>query len=438
MRWAAAVLGASLAAAAQEPAPRADLVFTFTAEQGWALTVEGERDLFAVTERELTQGLQPNIRLGNTPPPPPVPQPRTNPPPPRPKEPPPLPGSRPAAGSMTYKRIQGDPFKVDGTLTLRADGTVSLAFQKISYADSGQRWWIEWEKEKLRTSELGGPGKWSGTRAEASSRLESIEKGLTEMYLRAVSPQKPEEARPSVGLAPSAHEPGRRLYVQMCLEEQLGLLLLARLEGAPLGKTLWPAEVAKFPPRAIGVARSVVDRLVLQAAGEIAPLKVRTARGRSVKDQPWDGQGPAVVAPGWMDGTAWAAEQRKPFQEAHRRLADLAAATSATGIDASAWGSAVQRELDRLEEGARLALPARLPGVQDPLLVPRILAPARATYDFKEDLDVKEGKAVSSHAESLGLLRDLDLAYFVSGPNRWRAGKVRLETLYKGQVKARP
>ncbi len=437
-RWAAAVLGASLAAWAQDPAPRADLVFTFTADQGWALTADGERDPFAFNDRTLTQGLQPNIRLPNSSPPQPNPQPRTNPPPPRPPNPPPVPVSKLASNPMTYRRIQGDPFKVEGTLTLRADGAVSVACQKISYADTAQRWWIELEREKVRTSDLGGPGKWSGTRAEWSLRLEALEKGLTDLYLRAMTPQRPEELRAQVWAAPGAPDAGRRLYVTMCLEEQLGLLLLARLDGAALGKSLWPAEVAKFPPRAIQVARSLVDRLVLQAAGELAPLRVRTIRSRSVKDLPWDGRGPAVVAFGWADGAAWLVEQRKPFQEAHGRLADLAAASSTGGIDAATWGSAVQREIDRLEEAYRAAPLARPPSLQDPLFLPRILSPGRATYDFKEELDVKEGKVVSSRAESLGLLRDLEVAFFVSGPNRWRESKLRLETLYKGHVKAAP
>jgi hypothetical protein len=420
--------------AAQDPPRPADLVYTFTAEQGWALSVENERELFTVSERELTQGITPNLRLSQDPSG--TSTPLVNPPTVKPS-PKPAP-AKPAAGApIVYRRIQGEPFKVEGTLTLRGDGTVSLAYRKLHYSDSGQRWWIEFEKDKVRTTDLGGSGKWSGTRAEWLQRLEALEKALGDTYVRALTPQPADEPRPAIGLVPSGQDSGRRLYVASCLEEQLSLLLLARLEGAALGKTLWPAEVAKYPPRAIAGTRAFVDRLVLQATGEIAPLKVRSTRTRSVKDLAWDAQGPAVPAFSWGDGAAWMAEQGKPLQESRRRLEDLANQTRLTGIDPVAWGAAVRAELSRLEDQQKTA-PAVKPAGFEGLLLPRVLAAGRATYDFKEELDAKDGKVASSEADSLGLVRDLEVAFFVSGANRWHASRVRVETVYKGQVKLKP
>ena len=429
-----ATLGAWILAlgAAQDPPRPADLVYTFTAEQGWVLSVENERELFKVSERDLTQGITPNLRLSQNPQDPQNP-PVLNPPTTAKASSKPAP-AKPSGGPIVYRRIQGDPFKVEGALTLRADGTASLAWQKIHYSDSGQRWWIEFDKDKVRSSDLGGAGKWSGTRAEWLQRLESLEKALTDTYARALTPQPPEEPRAAIGLVPSGQDSGRRLYVTACLEEQLSLLLLARVEGAALGKTLWPAEVAKYPPRAIAGTRALVDRLVLQATGEIAPLKVRAVRGRAVKDQPWDVQGPAVPAFSWGDGAAWMAEQGKPFQEARRRLEDLANQTRVTGIDPVAWGAAVRAELSRLEDRQKVGPAVKAAGFEG-LLLPRVLSVGRATYDFKEDLEAKDGKVASSQTDSLGLVRDLDVAFFVSGVNRWHASRMRVETVYKGQVK---
>jgi hypothetical protein len=288
----------------------------------------------------------------------------------------------------------------------------------------------------VRTLELGGASKWSGTRPEWARRLDELERAFVDAYLKAVTPQKPEAARGAVGLAPSAPEPGRRLFVASCLEEQLVVLLLSRLEGAVLTKTLWPAECAAYPPRAVQLARSVVERLVAQCLGEIAPAKARASRGRAVKDQPWDGSGLAVPTLQWPDGAAWAAEQSKPLLEARRKLADLATQSTLNGgIEESVWRDAVRREVEAAEAALRVVVPAKPPTVQDPLLTPRLLAAGKATYDFKEDLDLKEGAVDSSSVEAQGTAQDFDVAFFVSGPNRWKSSRLRLETWYRGQVK---
>lgn len=421
-------LAALRGAAAQEPPARtvtADVTFTFTVEQGWSLTAESERELFSVTERDLVQGLTPTFRLNPNQPNPNTPFRTTN------------PNPRPAPQNpSTFRRTRGDPLKAEGGVTLHADGKAVFSFQKIEYWDASQRWWIEFEAQKIRTFELGGVNKWRGTRPEWIARLEDLEKACIDKYLKAVTPQKPEDLRAQIGLVPTAQEPGRRLFVTQCLEEQLAILLLARLDGAPLTRTLWPAECAKYPPRAIQITRGLIDRLVAQCSGELAPPKVKSSRNRSVKDAAWDGPIAALPVFGWSDGVAWAAEQAKPMQEARRRLGELAnQSTLNGGIAELVWADSVRRELQSVEQALAIAVPARFPSVQDPLLEPRLLALGKGVYDCKEDLDLKDGKVTASTLEAQGVMKEMEVAFFMSGTNRWRASRIRFESWYHGRVK---
>jgi hypothetical protein len=123
------------------PTTAADTVYTFTIEQGWRLTAENERELFVWKEQELTQGLNPVIRVN-------------------PNQPPVARKRRSSADSWsnpsTFRGSQGDPLKAEGSVTLQADGKATFAFTKIEYWDASQRWTIEFEREKIKTVELGG------------------------------------------------------------------------------------------------------------------------------------------------------------------------------------------------------------------------------------------------------------------------------------------
>ena len=250
-----------------------------------------------------------------------------------------------------------------------------------------------------------------------------------------MTPQRPDDLKGQIGLAPAPQETGRRLYVTQCLEEQLAVLLLSRLDGAIITRTLWPAEVAKYPARAIQIARSLIDRLMLQCSGELTPPKLKASRSRSIHDAPWDGSIAALPTFPWTDGAAWAAEQTKPFEEARKRLSDLATASATNGgIDDQTWNNAITRELQTLSTVA-VTVPARPATPQDALFQPRLLAPGKGIFDCKEDLDAKEGRVASDDLEAHGLIKDMDVAYFVSGSNRWHASKIRLETWYHGKVK---
>jgi len=437
----ALVLLAGIApASAQDPPVRTapdETTFSLNVQQGWTLHVTAESILLAVTEKQLTKGLEPQFRTLTTDPTqqPFPPQRRVNLPPP-PGTPPRLRASSADTGRpASVTRRSGDPLKLEGAVTMRADGTATFSFKRVEYWDASQRWWIEFEEQKVRAHELGGTTKWSGSRADWKNRLDSLEDSFVQTYLKAVTPHKAEEARRGLGLNVAAQEPaGRRLFVTACLEEQLGVLLLARLDGAALTKTLWPAETAKYPPKAILMARALVERILAQCAGELAPAKARTARSRSVREQPWTGQGPTVPIFPWEDGAAWAAEQDKLFQEAWKRLADLTTRShQGYGIEESIWRNAVKREIEALQEASKVASLTRTPTVSD-AIAPRVLDPGKGTYDYKEDLDLKDGKVVASDAETEGTLKDAEVAFLHSGSNQWRIARARIDTWYKGKV----
>src|SRR6185295_4723602 len=100
-----------------------------------------------------------------------------------------------------------------GTLILAADGW-RVKFKRIEYWDRSQRYWIEFGDDKIRTHELGGLEKWTGTRAEWSTRLEKFETALLDAYLKVLTPQKPGPAIDKLGLdGIAAPEPAWRLFV---------------------------------------------------------------------------------------------------------------------------------------------------------------------------------------------------------------------------------
>src|SRR5437773_49004 len=129
-----AALAALPGVAAQDAPGRTtteDVTYTFTVEQGWKFIADGERELFAASERDLTKGLSPLLV-----------QPSDNDPsqPLRPTTPGrPRAGAPPTNSSTTFDRAQRDPFKVEGSVILRADGSATFSFKKIEYWDGSQR-----------------------------------------------------------------------------------------------------------------------------------------------------------------------------------------------------------------------------------------------------------------------------------------------------------
>src|SRR5438445_2987165 len=200
----AALPGVALEARQDAPGRTAteDVTYAFTMEQGWKFIADGERELFAASEKDLTKGLspllvQPSSDNGFN-------QPLRPTTPGRPR------ASLPPSSASTFGRTQKDPFKVEGSVILRVDGSATLSFKKIEYWDGSQRWWIDFEDQKIRTLELGGTSKWSGTRQEWAARLDHLDTAFIETYLKAVSPQKREEHAGKIGLAPPAQDSGRR------------------------------------------------------------------------------------------------------------------------------------------------------------------------------------------------------------------------------------
>lgn len=389
-----------------------DVVFAITVEQGWTLTADAERALVSISDRDLSRGLAPVFRAPRTTEERDAStrfQPRDTGEAPRP------PGA--------FSRTRNDPLRLDGTLTLHEDGTSTVAFRKLDYWDSVQRWWIEFDGPKVRTGELGGVQKWSGSRREWLDRLADLERRFIQAYRQVVTPQGAEEAKPGIGFAPTGQEAGRRLFVTFCLEDQLAVLLLARLDGARLSKAAWPEEVAAYPPRAVEMARGLIARVERQAAGDLAAAKTR-------KPARWDGEGDLVPHFVLADGAAWAVEQARPVQEARRRLEALAAGSfAAGGILESAWTAEVRRERILAEAALRVPVPERPAGATGELLAPRRLSAGHGVYEVD---------AAGARVEVRGAVRDLEVAFFVSGTNQWRMSRVRFDAWYKAEVKRKP
>ena len=426
-----ALLAAAMPAPAQDRPGRtrsSESVFSFEFKQGWTIRAGTEQDLVAVDERELTRGIAPRLFIQRRDPNDPATRPA-----PRRRDTSP-PAGRPVRPSVI--QTHGDPIAAEGTLTLPGDGSCRLSFTRLEYSDDNQRWWIDFSRSKIRAFKLGGRLRWSGTREEWKTRLSVLELACLAAYLKAVTPQTPERERPTIRVAGlTAKEPGLRLFVTSCLEEQLVALLLARINGASIEGTLWPAEVAVYPRRVILMARSIVERLLAQAAGEAAPKEARDVRSRAVKNKPWTRPLVAVPSFHWGNEAAWAVGKRKVIREAHDRLAKLSERLQTTGaISSIVWDNAVRRERDAIEKASAVDPLGQTPTVKD-VLAPRSISAGKRTFGFKEKLRVEDGKVLSSEVKSYGLVRDWELAFFHSGTNRWRTCRIRFDIWYRGEVK---
>ncbi|MBV8882244.1 MAG: hypothetical protein JO332_19970 [Planctomycetaceae bacterium] len=415
------------AAAAQDTPPPTYLV---SVEQGWKFSADGEVDFPNVQENDLVAGITPKFTLKTS----------MNWP------------ARDRDGRIMVKpkgfaawRTNGDPLKLEGSLALHSDGACSLTLKRIEYSERLQRATIEFESDKVRTVDLGGKGKWSGTRPEWAARLTSLETTFREAYLKAVTPQKPVAGKDTVGLDIAGDtKAGWRLFATTSLEDQLMVFILARLDGQILEKDKWPTALAEGPERPKMLARALMDRLQSQARGTFATEAAKAQPGRVLKDKPWNGTETAVPTPGWMDGRDWAKDKLRPLGEAHDRLRAMTEETngknSATKrvaiLDPGVWRSAVEEEAKRLRQGLVVDVPSRPPTFADALL-PRTKDSGKATYDFKEKSSVQEGQIQSSDVDVYGLIPDLEAIFFYSGAemNVWRGSLIRLETWYRSKIK---
>ncbi len=417
-------------AAAQDPSPAGPLTCSFTLEQGWKFSADGEVDFPNVQENDLVAGLTPKFTLKTS----------MNWP------------IRDRDGRVMAKpkgfaawKTNGDPLRLEATLTLHSDGACVLGLRRIEYCERLQRAIIEVESEKVRTVDFGGKGKWQGTRSEWLGRVGIQEAAVRDMYLKAVTPQKPAAGRETVGLDIAGDtKAGWRLFVTTSLEDQLVVLILARLDGVRLEKDKWPAEIAEGPERPRLLARALLDRMQAQARGVFGTEASKAQPGRVLKDKPWKGEEPAIPTPGWMDGRDWAKEKMKPLEEAHERLRAMTEETngknSATKrqviLDPGTWRTAVENEAKKLRQGLVVELPAR-PATFDDALLPRTRESGKALYDFKDKTTVQDGQVQASDVDVYGLIPDLEAIFFSSGPdmNVWRGSVIRLETWYRSKMK---
>jgi hypothetical protein len=404
--------------------------YSVSVEQGWRFSADGEVDFPNVQENELVAGLNPKFTLKTS----------MNWP------------ARDRDGRIMVKpkgfaawKTNGDPLKLEASLTLHPDGACALSLKRIEYSERLQRAIIEFDSDKVRTVDLGGKGKWAGTRAEWSGRLAILETAGRETYLKAVTPQKPAAGKESIGLDIAGDtRAGWRLFVTTSLEDQLAVLILARLDGVRLEKDKWPAGLEEGPERPKMLARALLDRLQAQARGTFATEAARTQPGRVLKDKPWKATELAIPTPGWIDGREWAKDKLKPLEEAHERLRALteeqngknSATKRTTVLDPGVWRRAVEDEAKTLRQGIAVAIPSGPPEFADALL-PRTRESGKATYDYKEKSSVQDGQVLSSDADVYGVVPDLEAIFFSSGPdmNVWRGSWIRLETWYRSKIK---
>lgn len=417
-------------AAAQEAPPGGPPTYSVSLEQGWKISADSEVDFPNVQENDLVAGLNPKFTLKTS----------MNWPP------------RDRDGRVMVKpkgsaawKTNGDPLKLEATVTLHPDGACALGLRRIEYSERLQRAVVELEAEKVRTVDLGGKGKWQGTRSEWLGRVGILEAAVRETYLKAVTPQKPAAGKDTVGLDIAGDtRAGWRLFVTTSLEDQQVVLILARLDGVRLEKDRWPAEIAEGPDRPRMLARALIERILAQARGTFTTEAAKAQPGRVLKDKPWKAPEPAIPTPGWMDGRDWAKERMLPLEEAHERLRAMTEETNGkhsttkhqTILDPGVWRTAVETEARRLRQTLVVEVPNHPLTFADALL-PRTREAGKATYDFKEKSSLQDGQVQTSEADVYGVVPDLEAIFFYSGAdmNVWRGSLVRLETWYKSKLK---
>lgn len=426
MRIAAlALFAAGTVLAQDEPGPtetRPATTFSFQFDQGWGLLVHADRGPARVTEAELTKGLDlPTLVDENFGPSTVTPT--------QPTRPLTQPGpARPNINNAPRRRRR-DPIKATGTLALDSAGAWTIRFDRIEYSDPDNRWSIEFGELKITAVNL-VVDRWRGARAEWPDRLAENEKVLVDHYLKLVTPQARTRSTTN-GIIPKADDPGRALFVQTAVEEQLTALLLARLDGRPIATIAEHASA--YPERVRTLATQILDRLTAQARGEIAPSAARARKDRKVADAAWDFTAAAIPAFRWADGRMHGEARATALKDARQRLADIVTASRKTPIREDAWFSAVDKELADLNAHPELTALAQKATVKD-VLAPLTVHGPEGRYSYEEKLVLKDGELVSSKVDAAGLARGQIVRFFDCTTNRWRMLETEYETYWKATV----
>ncbi|HVR85503.1 MAG TPA: hypothetical protein VMU54_14395, partial [Planctomycetota bacterium] len=399
--------------------------YSFAVEQGWSIASDSENDFPDIQENELQAGLGPRFRPPLTGPTFPL----------RDRDGKVVPRHR----GLPPLRKACDPVKLEGSITLLPEGACRLQFKRIEYWDRSQRYSIEFQPEKVRTHELGGLEKWSGSRAEWTARLERLSTALQDAYLKVLTPRKPSAGPDRLGLeGPTGLEPAWRLFVSSSLEEQMAALFLAALDGARMPADAWPAGAPSVPDRPQLLARALLRRILAQARGTLSPEPSREHSSRTLTGHPWTGSEVAIPSMGWEDGGSWARERLGPIEQARARLRALAENSGRSALNRESylppevWQAAVEDEAKNLRRIIPVAVLDH-PGTLADALLPRIRNLGAATYDFKEKVALEEGLLHSSEADTRGAAQ-MEVVFFHSGMNVWRASVIRLETWYKSKI----
>ena len=309
-------------------------------------------------------------------------------------------------------RRRRDPIKAEGRITIDKD-IVTVAFDRIEYSDSDQRWWIEFGS-KVQIVALVSD-KWKGTREEWAARRDECTRILREHWLKCTTPQK-RTVKQGIGIQADL-DPGRPLFVQTAVEEQLVAMLLARIDGVAL-RSGWREEFRKeWPERTIDLAGRIVERLAAHARGDLAPSK-----GKSVKNAEWDLEAPQVPT------FAWTASERTSrshmIEEARKALREISNRSKEKPTTEAAWFDAIEKALATLNFAGEPAM-IESPKIAD-ALVPVAIVEAKGRFSYEEK---------GSKVESSGSVKGMQVKYFDANVNCWRVAEVSVETEWRSSVK---
>jgi len=402
-------LGAAVLAQAGAAAP-AETTYTFSAEQGFSLSAAPDaRTCGSLDGGRLAEGLRPRFKGDDK---------ATA-----------MPANHKKAAAPQAHSFGSCPIQVAGSITLGAGGMVTIRPTRIEYADKVDRWFIEFGEDKIVVRNLVAD-RWSGSREEFQSRLAELEKPLLKDWDRlGAMPETVKE--PRYGILTSAA--GQALWLQAQTEAQLAALVLARLDGRrfTLGQAL---PVGGLPDRAVAVAARLVERIVAQCSGAIAPKGA--GERKRVENARWDGTELAIPQPSWADAKYWSEidqGRERRLRESRDRLRRMAESSNEAPITRDDWKAAVDEELKRWsQDEARILKDVRT--VSRRLMVPEVVDGGKGTYDYREELKI-EGQAVRAlKVDASGRMRQQAIVFYDAAIGDLNVMTVTWDAWYRAEI----
>ena len=273
-----------------------DATYPFTLEQGVAADAWHDPDLLTTTQEQLLAGLEKPALKGDA-----------------------ADGNSPSKRNRPLPQIDhvrgAGSLKVQGSITIKSDGTWQLDLTRVEASWGTRRWWVD-IGEPTTSSNL-VDDKWKGTRDEWDRQVAAYERELLARYAKLLTPAN---LRPTAKAATSKEMP-ELLYAVMSLEQDLALVALCRMDRKTLKEA--PAELAKaYPAHVLAAASLIVQRLRAQAGGELAPVPARTKSDRKIANAEWKKEYVAIPIMSWGDDTVWATQFKARWKRFRAQLTE--------------------------------------------------------------------------------------------------------------------